>query len=160
MRIRRITGRTCALTALLLASLVLWAKNPNVGTWKVNLEKSKYTADHPAPKSLTVTFKEQPDGLVLDAEGTAANGNPIKVHWAAKFDGKDYPSTGSADGANTVSLKKIDADTMETTNKTDGKVVTTVHSVVAKDGKSRTSTWTGKDSKGNTETWTVVFDKQ
>ncbi|HLW51224.1 MAG TPA: hypothetical protein VKW06_00135 [Candidatus Angelobacter sp.] len=141
------------------AWLAIWAKNPNVGTWKVNLEKSKYTADHPAPKSLTVVFKEQSDGLILDATGVDAKGNPTHVHWAAKFDGKDYPSSGGVDGADSVSLKKIDANTMETTNKKNGQVVATVHSVVSKDNKTRTSTWVGKDSKGNSETWTVVFDR-
>jgi hypothetical protein len=153
-------GRKSLLGIVLLASMVLWAKNPHVGTWKVNLEKSKYTADHPAPKNLTVTFTEQSDGLILDAVGLNTNGDPIHTHWAAKFDGKEYPATGGADGVDTVSLKKVDADTIETTNRKNGQVVTTVHSVVSKDGKTRTSTWTGKDAKGNTETWTVVFDRQ
>jgi hypothetical protein len=158
MRIGHI-GRT-SLAFLLLASATLWGADANVGTWKVDLAKSKYTADHPAPKSLTVTFKEQPDGLILDALGEDSKGNPIKVHWAAKFDGKDYPTTGGADGADTVSLKKVNDSTIETTNKKNGQVTTTVHSVVSKDKKTRTSTWTGKDSKGNSETWIVVFDKQ
>ena len=153
-------GRKSLLAVLLLVSAALWAADPNAGTWKLNQAKSKYTTDHASPKSLTVTFKEQADGLILDAVGVDPKGDPIKVHWAAKFDGKDYPSTGGADGADTVSLKRIDADTMETTNKKKGEVITTVRSVVSKDGKTRTSTWSGKDSKGNSETWTVVFDKQ
>lgn len=153
-------GRKSLLGVLLLVSAALWAADPNAGTWKVNLEKSKYTTDHASPKSLTVTYKEQADGLILDAVGVDAKGDPIKVHWAAKFDGKDYPSTGGAAGTDTVSLKRIDADTIETTNKRKGEVITTVRSVVSKDGKTRTSTWSGKDSKGNPETWTVVFDKQ
>jgi hypothetical protein len=153
-------GRKGFLTILLLASVALWGADSNVGTWKLNAAKSKYTTDHPAPQSLTVTFKEQPDGLVLDAVGVDAKGEPIKIHWAAKFDGKDYPSTGAAGGADTVSLKRLDANTIETANKNNGQVVTTVRSVVSADGKTRTSTWSGKDSKGKSETWTVVFDKQ
>jgi hypothetical protein len=153
-------GKTSLLAVLLLASVALWGADPNVGTWKLNQTKSKYTTDHPAPKNLTLTFKEQPDGLILDAVGVDAKGDPIKVHWAAKFDGKDNPSTGGTDGADTVSLKHVDADTMETTNKKNGQVITQVRSVVSKDSKTRTSTWSGKDSKGNPETWTVVFDRQ
>lgn len=153
-------GRKSLLAVLLLASAALWGADPNVGTWKLNLAKSKYTTDHPAPKSLTVTIKEQPDGIILDVTGVDAKGNPITVHWAAKYDGKDYPSTGSADGPDTVSLKKVDANTLDSTNKKNGQVTTTVHSVVAKDGKSRTATWSGNDSKGNPETWTSVYDKQ
>ena len=153
-------GKKSLLAALLLASAALWGADPNAGTWKLNPAKSKYTTDHPAPQNLTVTIKEQPDGLVLDVVGVDAKGNPIKVQWAAKFDGKDYPSTGAADGSDTVSLKRVDANSIDTTNKKNGQVTTTVHSVVSKDGKTRTSTWSGKDSKGNPETWTNVLDKQ
>ena len=159
MRIMRI-GRKTFLAILLLASAALWGADPQAGTWKLNPAKSKYTTDHPAAKSLTVTIQEQPDGLILDAVGVDGKGDPIKVHWAAKFDGKDYPSSGGAEGVDTVSLKRIDADTIEVTNKKNGQVITTVHSVVSKDGKTRTSTWSGKDSKGNPETWTNVLEKQ
>lgn len=153
-------GRKSLLAVLLLASTAIWGADPNAGTWKLNPAKSKYTTDHPAPKNLTVTIQEQPDGMVLDAVGEDAKGNPIKVHWSAKFDGKDYPSTGAADSSDTVSVKRADANTLDITNKKNGQVTTTIHSVVAKDGKSRTSVWSGKDSKGNPETWTQVLEKQ
>lgn len=144
---------------LLLVSVALWAADHQAGTWKLNPAKSKGTADHPVAKSLTVTIAEQEGGIVLDAVGEDGKGNPVKVHYSAKFDGKDYPVTGAAD-YDTVSLKRIDADTMESTNKKDGKAVTTIRSVVSKDGKTRTSTWSGKDSKGNPESWISAFDKQ
>jgi hypothetical protein len=147
------------LVVLLLATVALWGADRQAGTWKVNLAQSKYTADHPAPKSITLVIEEQPGGMVLDAKGEDAKG-PTQVHWSAKFDGKDYPVTGAADGSNTVSVKRIDDNTIETTNKKNGQVTTRVRSVVSADGKTRTSTWTGPDSKGQQETWTVVFDKQ
>jgi hypothetical protein len=145
---------------LLLASVALWAADRQVGTWKLNTAKSKYTVAHPAPKSVTVTITESDGGLTIDAVGVDDKGNPIKVHWSAKFDGKDYPATGAPDGSDTVSLKRIDVDTIETTNKKGGQVVTTIRSTVSKDGKTRTSTWSGKDSKGAAETWTAFYDKQ
>jgi len=144
---------------LLLASVALWAADRQAGTWKLNPAKSKGTADHPVAKSITVTITDQEGGIVLDAVGEDGKGGPIKVHYSAKFDGKDYPVTGAAD-YDTVSLKRIDADTMESTNKKNGQVVTTIRSVVSKDGTTRTSTWSGKDSKGTSENWISVFDKQ
>src|SRR5262245_9337727 len=117
---------------LLLASVALWAADRQVGTWKLNPAKSKGTADHPVAKSLTVTITEQEGGIVLDAVGEDGKGNPIKVHYSAKFDGKDSPVTGAPD-YDTVSLKRVDADTMETTNKKSGQVVSTIRSVVSKD---------------------------
>src|SRR5260370_19258376 len=100
-----------SLAFLLLASATLWGENPNLGTWKVNFAKSKYTADHPAPKSLAGPFKEQPDGLILDAAVEDAKGNPIKIHWAAKFDGKDHPSTGVPHHPHTCTPNTLCADT-------------------------------------------------
>ena len=146
------------LVVMLLAAVALWGADRHAGTWKLNLTKSKYTTDHPAPKSLIVTIEEQPGDIVLDAKGEGANG-PTHVHYSAKFDGKDYPVSGSAD-VDTVNLKRIDDNTIETTNKKNGQVTTRIRSVVSADGKTRTSTWTGPDSKGKPETWTVVFDKQ
>jgi hypothetical protein len=145
---------------MLLASVALWGASPQAGTWKLNVAQSKGTADHPVPKNITVTIQDQAGGMILDAVGEDANGKPIKVHWRAMFDGKGYPSTGAADGSDTVSVKQPDSNTVDVTNKKNGQVTTTVHSVVSKDGKTRTSTWSGKDSKGNPETWTSVYDKQ
>jgi hypothetical protein len=148
------------LFVLLLMFAALSAAGQQAGTWKLNVAKSTFTADHPAPKSLLLTITEQGGGLVLDVVGEAANGDPIRAHFDAKFDGRDYPVSGGPSGGNTVSLKRIDANTMETVTKKDGQVVTTVRSVVSPDGKTRTSTWSAKDSKGDPETWTHVFDRQ
>lgn len=136
------------------------AAGQQAGTWKLNVAKSTFTADHPAPKSLLVTITEQGGAMVLDVTGEDANGAPIHAHFNAKPDGMDYPVTGGPGGSDTVSLKQIDANTIETVSKKDGQVVITVRSVVSADGKTRTSTWSGKDSKGNPETWTQVYDRQ
>ena len=145
--------------ALLVTPIALWAADRQAGTWKLNLEKSKYTADHPAPKSLTVNIQDQEGGLKVNVDGEDAQGKPTHVEFSAKYDGKNYPQTGSPT-ADAVALRRVDEDTIETTNRKDGELVTTVRSVVSKDGKTRTSTWTGKDAKGVPETWTAVFDKQ
>ena len=145
--------------ALLVAPIALWAADRQVGNWKVNLEKSKYTADHPAPKSLTVKIEEQEGGIKLNADGEDAQGNPMHLEYSAKYDGKEYPETGQPT-VDTVALRRVDADTIESTNKKNGELVSTIRSVVSADGKTRTSTWTAKNSKGVPETWTVVFDKQ
>ena len=147
------------LLALLVTSIGLWAADRHAGTWKLNLEKSKYTADHPAPKRLTVNIQEQEGGLKFNVDGEDAQGNPVHIEFSAKYDGKDYPITGSPT-ADTIAMKRINASTIEITNKKNSEVVTTVRGVVSKDGKTRTSTWKGKNSKGEPETWTTVFEKQ
>ncbi|HXB21328.1 MAG TPA: hypothetical protein VNV88_08105 [Candidatus Solibacter sp.] len=145
---------------LLLTSLPLWGADRLAGTWKLNPAKSTFTADHAAPRSLIVTVQEQEGGIVVDVIGEDAKGSPIHGHYSAKFNGMDYPATGLPDGSETISLTQIDANTMESTSKKNGQVMTTVRSVVSPDGRTRTSTFTGKDSKGNPETWVQVYDKQ
>ncbi len=145
--------------AIFVVPIALWGADRQAGTWKLNLEKSKYTSDVPAPKSLTLNIQEQEGGLKLTVDGEDAQGKPIHVEWNAKYDGKDYPLTGSPT-SDTIALKRINASTIETTSKKDGKVVTTVRSVVSKDGKTRTSTWKGKNAKGEPISWIVVYDKQ
>jgi len=128
------------------------------GTRKMNAEKSKYSPG-PPPKSVTVVVESDNDNYKVDATGTDADGKPIHVQYSAKFDGKDYPATGIAN-ADTVSIKRIDENTVETTQKKDGKVVMTITSKVSKDGKTRTSTWHGKNAEGKDVHNVVVFDKQ
>lgn len=153
------THARSVLAVLLLSAVALWGADRHAGTWKINPAKSKFTKDHPAFKSLTLIIDEQTGGIVFDAKGEDPNG-PLHFHFNAEFDGKDYPTTGSPDGSNTVSVNRVDDSTIEITNKKDGKVTTRIRSVVSADGKTRTSTWTGPDSHGQQETWTVVFDKQ
>jgi len=128
------------------------------GKWKMNPEKSKYSPG-PAPKDLTVVVESDENNYKLDASGTDGEGKPTHVQYSAKFDGKDYPATGIPN-ADAVSLKRIDANTIETLQKKDGKVVMTVTTKVSKDGKMRTSTWHGKNAEGKDVHNVVVFDKQ
>jgi hypothetical protein len=147
---------------MLIAALALFvataAADQSSGTWKFNADKSKYSPG-PAPKSLTVVVESDENNYKLEATGTDGQGKPTHVQYSAKFDGKDYPVTGMAN-ADTVSVKRIDANTVEVAQKKDGKVVMTVTSKVSGDGKTRTSTWRGKNAEGKEVHNVVVLDKQ
>jgi hypothetical protein len=62
--------------------------------------------------------------------------------------------------ADSVSIRRIDANTVETLQKKDGKVVMTITSTTSKDGKTRTSTWRGKNTEDKDVHNVVVFDRQ
>ena len=128
------------------------------GTWSINAEESKYSPG-PPPKSLMVVVESDENNYKIDATGTDGDGKPIQIQYSAKFDGKDYPATGIAN-ADTASVKRIDASTVETMQKKDGKVVMTVTTKVSKDGETRTSTWRGKNAEGKDVHNVVVFDKK
>ena len=77
----------------------------------------------------------------------------------AKFDGKDYPVKGDP-SRDMVTVKKIDDNNLEITNKKGGKVTTMIKAVYAKDGKSRVETVTGTNAQGQKVNNVTSWDKQ
>ena len=141
---------------LALATMAI-AADPHVGTWKLNVAKSKFHG--PADNSSTATFTAKDNGISLVVDGVDANGKASHSEFTAKYDGKDYPLTGDP-GTDTVSLKKIDANTWSEVLKKAGKEVGTGRNAVSKDGKTMTRTTKGKDAKGQAFNNTTVYDKQ
>jgi hypothetical protein len=142
-----------------LMPFAMSAGNPSSsGTWKMNYDKSHYSPG-PKPASLTAVVECDANDYKIDATGTDNNGKPIHVQFNAKFDGKDYPASGLA-GADVVSVRRIDATTVEIMAKKDAKVVMLILSKTSKDGKTRTSTWEGITPDGKDVHNVVVYDKQ
>jgi hypothetical protein len=139
-------------------SVMTFGEDNNVGTWKLNLAKSKYTPG-PAPKSQTLKIEASGDGVKYTADGIGPDGKPTHGEFTAQYDGKDYPFTGNPD-ADTISYKRIDAHNVEAVTKKNGKTTITAKIVVSKDGKTRTLTQTGKNAQGQVVKNTVVYDKQ
>jgi hypothetical protein len=140
---------------------VLSQTNPFVGTWKLNLAKSKYDPG-PPPKSETRTYAAQGDTFKVSFDGVGADRSHFAHGFTFKYDGKDYPITGSGTpgGADIIAVKRIDANTAETTLKKAGKVVLTTSAVVSKDGKATTITGKGTTANGQPINSVSVYDKQ
>jgi hypothetical protein len=134
------------------------ASNPRLGTWKLNVVKSKYDPG-PAPQSVTMKIEAAGEGEKATTEGVNAAGAPTKTEYTAQYDGKDYPMTGSQN-ADTVALKRIDARTIERTDKKGEKVVVTSSRVVSEDGKTMTVTTTGTNAQGQAMNNVTVWEKQ
>jgi hypothetical protein len=138
---------------------VVFAADNNVGTWKLNLAKSKYSPG-PAPKSQTLKIEAWgEDGVKYTADGVGADGKPTHAEFQAKYDGKDYAFKGNPD-ADTLAYKRIDANTLEATLKMKGKPTITAKAMVSKDGKTRTVTQMGKNAQGQSIDITSVYEKQ
>ena len=136
------------------------ATDARIGTWKLNVAKSKYSPG-PPPQSLTVKVEPSGQGEKVTAEFVNANGSRATAGYAgANFDGKDYPLTGSQLGATTVSLKRIDARTTERTDKKGGTVIQTLRRVVSQDGKTMTVTTKGTNAQGQAMNNVAVFERQ
>ena len=149
-----------AVLALGFPVMGLWAQaaDPASGTWELNLAKSKFSPG-PPPKSLTRTFEVTGADVKYTLKGIDAEGKPTLVQFTAKYDGKDYPVTGSPD-FDAISLKRVDAVTTHATLKKGGKVVQTSTRVVSKDGKTLTLTVKGTNAKGQAVNNVTVFDKR
>lgn len=140
-----------------VGTVVGFAQDPNLGTWKLNEAKSKIPAG--AVKNTTVVYAADGDNVKVTTDGTRGDGNPAHTEWTGKFDGKDYPLTGDPT-SDSRSYTKIDDHTLTLSNKKSGKETITGRIVVSADGKSRTAHLTGTDSAGKKVSSTAVYDKQ
>jgi hypothetical protein len=91
------------------------------GDWKMS------KMDSVSDNSLLVTYKIDGDSLTMST--------PTGQSYVAKLDGTEAPFKGDP-GLTTVSVKRIDKDTIQETDKRDGKAVFVVHMKISSDGKS------------------------
>ncbi len=153
------TRTTFLIAVMLLAAsaIALAAGNPHMGTWKLNEAKSKFSAG--ATKNHTVVYSTAGDSIKVTVDGTDSAGQAIHNEWTGKFDGKDYPLTGSPT-ADSRSYKKVDDRTLQFTEKKGGKVTTSGKLVIAADGKTRNVTASFTDAQGKKFSTNAVYDKQ
>jgi hypothetical protein len=150
---------TLALGALLaLSSVAIAADTPDpvIGTWKLNTAKS---TGNPIPKSETRTYAASPGGVALTYSRVGADGKESTIKTTFKYDGKDYPVTGSTD-FDALNAKKVDANTIESTQKRMGKDVGTTKRTVSADGKTLTLDSKLKTPQGTDANTTLVYDRQ
>jgi hypothetical protein len=112
------------------------------GSWRTS------KVDNISNNGLTVTYQGTAEGLKM----SDPNGNS----YDAKFDGKEYPIQGDP-GSTMVSLKRIGDDTIEESDKRDGKLVGVSRMTVSKDGKSIQVEYTDKPHETKT---TFTMEKQ
>jgi hypothetical protein len=91
------------------------------GSWRMS--KIENVSDN----AVMVTFKVEGDSLHMT--------DPTGQSYTAKLDGTDAPYMGDP-GISTVSVKRIDANTIEETDKRAGKAISTSRMTVSADGKT------------------------
>lgn len=138
------------------ALLAAQSPDPLIGTWKMNVAKSKGST----LKAGSTVVEAAGKGLKFSVEFVAADGTVSKWAFTANLDGKDVPVTGNSPYGDTASLARVGANTTTITSKQGGKVTVTSTIVVAADGKTRTSTSKGTDVKGQTVDTVAVYEKQ
>src|SRR5215472_2908745 len=126
------------------------AKDPLIGTWALDLGKSSFVPDNP-PLKRTIVFTDKDGGIRCvirtTARGGLENGMVSESAYTAKYDGKDYDISESV--LDTISLKKIDPNTIERTGKISGMVAETATMKISQDGKMLTITTKGSADRLN-----------
>ncbi len=141
---------------LLGAVVALAAANPLVGTWHLNLVKSKFGTS-PRPKSAIAKVVSKDEGVGVTLWIVNGDGTNSELHYTAKYDGKDSAIVGSR-LFDTVALKRIDDHSDEVIYKKKGKVIRTSKRAVSKDGK--TLTITDEAPSGKSASVVSVWDRQ
>jgi hypothetical protein len=151
-----VAAMVATICAALGTSGLAQAPVPGLGSWKLNVAKSKYSPG-PAPKSGSVTFSPAGEGVKVMVDGVAADGATTHWEYTANFDGKSYPVTGNPDGDMVVA--KREGNTVVTSYTLKGKPTTVNTRVVSADGKTLTVTSTGTNGQGQKINNVQVFEK-
>jgi hypothetical protein len=141
-------------------STALCGADNTLGTWKLNLEKSKYDPGPPPVKSVTLVREAAPGGgAKMTVTGVRSDGTAIKGGSTTKYDGKDYPVVGNPN-YDTVAITEVDPNTHTAVYKKAGKLYSNAKIVVSNDGKTMTVTSTGTNAAGKPFRNVAVYEKQ
>jgi hypothetical protein len=132
--------------------------DPVLGTWRLNVEKSKFMPG-PGWQSHTRVYRSTPAGVSVTWTGIGGRGEKMQVTYTYKYDGRDYRMAGSG-SYDTLNAVRIDALTVESEEKRNGKTVGIAMRTVSTDGKVLTITDKGTNRKGLGFSQVLVFDRQ
>ncbi|HEY4213594.1 MAG TPA: hypothetical protein VGM84_19100 [Steroidobacteraceae bacterium] len=136
-----------------LATQTAMAAEPFEGTWKLVPEKSKLGLKI---QTLVMTItKTGPNTFRTVQDATLKSGEKRHQESERVMDGKEHAVTIGATGDHQRSIiaRRIDANTREITDKSDGKVTETVVSVVAPDGR----TMKNVEHEANGNEWISIY---
>jgi hypothetical protein len=154
-----VSAVVCLGLSALVGGAALAQSDSQVGVWKLNVAKSKYSPG-PVPTSATTTIEAAGAATKVSVDQVLPDGTKRQYSFTANYDGKDTPVVGVNPDADTVARTRINASTVQTISKKGGKVTTTQTSTVSSDGKTRTVTTKGVNGKGQKVNNVAVYERQ
>jgi hypothetical protein len=147
--------------ALLFAIEIATAQVADMsGTWHLNVQKSSW-GKHPKPTSGTVVIEHHEPAFKYPGNVDVDNGTETSVGkrnfaFDGAIDGKEYPVSGSAAGAE-MTLRRVNPNTIVSELKaTDGTVIETAKTTISADGKQLTRELKAT-APGKELSWTEVY---
>ena len=152
-----VAGVLVVMTAI--AVVIGQADNPQVGLWKMNMEKPKFSTGT-GFKSATSRIEAIDGGVKHTVDSVYIDGTTRRYSYATRYDGKDMPVLGNSPYGDTTAMTHVDANTTRTVYKNKGQVTVIQVSVVSPDRKTRTVTTKGTNPAGQTVDNLSVYDRQ
>ena len=136
-------------------------KNPFMGVWRLNREKSKYESGG-TPTSFTRTYEDRGGGTIFMTTDVTIPQGSTRAYLVYRRDGKPYPEAAvGVQSIRMVSVTAIDPRTENVYLIIDGKTSDNPSTItISADGVTMTQVLSGRDAKGKAFTNTVVYDKQ
>lgn len=150
-------GLLVFILSMLACTTAMARQDPFLGTWKLDLAKSKFNSGLP-PKSTIVKFEARQDGYKVLFTTVTAQGRTTHRQVIFLFNGKQRPVPGAAHPT-TVENKRVNSRTIVNLVRVNGKVTDRARIVLSRDGKTRTVTETLINAKGKSTTNRLVFTK-
>lgn len=135
------------------------ADNPQIGFWKMNMTKSKFSTGT-GFKSATSRIEAVDGGVSHTVDSVYIDGTSRQYSYVTKYDGKDMPVMGNSPYGDTTAITHVDANTTRTVYKNKGQVTVIQMSVVSADRKTRTVTTKGTNPAGQPVDNLSVYDRQ
>jgi hypothetical protein len=134
-----LTATALGLAVVIASAFPSFAQsNPLLGTWKLNVEKSKNNSGTLARSQISV-YSQDGQNYKNTSKGVDYQGNPFETILLHIYDGQPHPTTGNP-LYDSSTYTKIDDHTIFWSRSKAGKQVLIGYLVLAPDGKTYTTT--------------------
>lgn len=157
----RHTVRYAASLLLMMAMAVNVARaadDPFIGKWQLDPAHSKYESGN-VPQSMTITMEAGEQGIHYHSQTTFSNGRHSTTEYTANYDGRLTTVQQDSGVSAPVSLKRIDANTVEAQYERGFRTIATSKRVVSSDKQTMTITTLETTQEGKTMTNISVFHR-
>jgi hypothetical protein len=139
---------------------MLWAQDPAIGTWKLNVAKSKLIPNKATEKEETTVIRAIGDQLEIATTGTRTDGSTYSQKYTFPQQGGITKQEGGNATAMTLVATRIDAYHWDWTFLNKDRQAMVMQSVYTEDGKTLTNTFKVTSAQGKPMDFVYFFDKQ
>lgn len=132
--------------------------DPFLGVWELDAEQSEYQVGTP-PQRGTYQLIPEGDRIAVAMDWTDAAGKDFHMVYYMTPDGQDHPYADSA-AVDAIQSTLLDAHTLETLSKKDGKIVASGLRELSDDGKTMRVIQAGELPDGSTFQNVAIYLKR